>query len=159
MQLTPDTFLQSGKYRIIRVLGQGGFGITYEAEQVSLSRIVAVKEFFMKDCCERDAATSYVSITMQSNREVVEEFRGTFIREARMFAKFNCPTIVRVTDLFEENGTSYYVMDFLSGGSLADKVRMDIYESSPNGAPPEYFCISFFALMESQQSFIGKQHG
>ena len=53
MQLKPDTFLQGGKYRIIRTLGQGGFGITYEAEQVLLQRHVAIKEFFMKDCCER----------------------------------------------------------------------------------------------------------
>ena len=54
MQLKSGALLQGGKYRIEKVLGQGGFGITYLAVQVSLERYVAVKEFFMKDFCNRD---------------------------------------------------------------------------------------------------------
>lgn len=123
MQLKPNTLLQGGKYRIVRVLGQGIFGITYEAVHVGLGHIVAVKEFFMVDFCMRDAATSYVSIPAQNNRELVEKYRGTFIREARTLASMSHCSIVRLTDLFDDNGTSYYVMDFLSGGSLADKVK------------------------------------
>ena len=56
MHLSNGSTLQEGKYRIVSVLGQGGFGITYLAQQVMLGREVAVKEFFMKDCCEREAA-------------------------------------------------------------------------------------------------------
>ena len=123
MQLKPDTLLQGGKYRIIRTLGQGGFGITYEAEQVLLRRSVAVKEFFMKDCCERDETTSRVTVGTGSQRALVEKFRGKFIREAQMIAGMEHSNIVRVTDVFEENGTAYYVMDYLPGGSLADKVK------------------------------------
>ena len=52
--LQPNTTLQGGKYRIERVLGQGGFGITYLAVQTTLERNVAIKEFFMKDFCGRD---------------------------------------------------------------------------------------------------------
>ena len=52
-QLQPGTVLQDGKYRIERVLGQGGFGITYLATQLSLQRKVAIKELFMKDFCSR----------------------------------------------------------------------------------------------------------
>ena len=53
--LQPNTTLQGGKYRIERVLGQGGFGITYLALQTSLQRKVAIKEFSMKDVSEKDA--------------------------------------------------------------------------------------------------------
>ena len=123
MQLKPGTLLQGGKYRIVRALGQGGFGITYEAEQELLRRKVAVKEFFMKDCCERDDATSRVTVGTGNQRALVEKFRGKFIREAQMIAGMDHPHIVRVLDVFEENGTAYYVMDFLPGGSLADKVK------------------------------------
>lgn len=123
MQLKPETTLQNGKYRIVRTLGQGGFGITYEAEQVMLRRRVALKEFFMKDCCERDDATSRVTVGTGSQRELVEKFRGKFIREAQMMAGMDHPNVVRVLDVFEENETAYYVMENLSGGSLKGKVE------------------------------------
>lgn len=123
MQLKPGTKLQNGKYKIIRVLGQGGFGITYEAEQVLLRRKFALKEFFMKDCCERDEDTCYVAVGTGSQRKLVEKFRGKFIHEAQMMAGLDHPNIVKVTDVFEENGTAYYVMENLPGGSLADKVK------------------------------------
>ena len=125
MELKKGTILQGGKYEIINSLGQGGFGITYLAEQVLLRRTVAVKEFFMKDCCERDATTSQVTVGTGSQRELVNKFRGKFIREAQMIASMNHPNIVRVLDVFEENGTAYYVMDHLPGGSLSDKVKRD----------------------------------
>ena len=60
MQLQSGTLLQGGKYKIERVLGQGGFGITYLATQVGLNRKVAIKEFFMREYCNRDTDTSYV---------------------------------------------------------------------------------------------------
>ena len=125
MQLTPGTSLQHEKYRIVKVLGQGGFGITYEAEQVALHRRVAIKEFFMKDCCERDGDTNYITVGTGGQRALVEKFKGKFIREAQMIAGLDHPHIVRVIDIFEENGTAYYVMENLPGGSLADKVRKE----------------------------------
>ena len=57
--LRENTTLQGGKYRILRVLGQGGFGITYLAEQTMLERRVAIKEFYMKELCGRDGSTSH----------------------------------------------------------------------------------------------------
>ena len=121
MHLLPNTVLQSGKYRITRVLGQGGFGITYEAEQVALHRRVAIKEFFMKDYCDRDEATSRVTLGSSSgSKELVERFLLKFIKEAQTIAALNHPNIVKIIDIFEENGTAYYVMQYVDGGSLAD---------------------------------------
>lgn len=125
IQLEPGTTLQGGRYKIINTLGQSRFCITYLAEQVVLHRKVAVKEFFMKDCCERDSDSSTISVPTQSNREIVAKFKGKFVREAKMIASFDHPHIVRIIDIFDENGTAYYVMENLPGGSLADKVKKD----------------------------------
>ena len=76
-----NSTLQDGKYIITGVLGQGGFGITYQAEQVSLGRKVAIKEFFMKEYCERDGSTSHVSVPSSGSRELVERFRQKFLDE------------------------------------------------------------------------------
>lgn len=130
-QLQPDTTLQSGKYRIIRTLGQGGFGITYLAEQVMLDRKVAIKEFFMKELCGRDGSTSHVTLGTEGSRETVQRFREKFLKEARNIAKLNHPNIVKIIDVFEENGTAYYVMEYAEGGSLADKVNRQGYLSEP----------------------------
>ena len=122
-QLQPNTLLQGGKYRIERVLGQGGFGITYLAEQPMLGREVAVKEFFMKEHCNRDESTSMVSVPSTGSVELVKRFREKFLKEARMIAGMDNHHIVRIYDIFEENGTAYYVMENLNGGSLDDKVN------------------------------------
>lgn len=115
--------LQGGKYRIIRTLGRGGFGITYEAEHTLLGQTVALKEFFMKDICNRDTDTSHVSVPSMGSQELANKFKEKFVKEARMIFGLNHPNIIRVLDVFEENGTAYYVMEHLSGGSLSDKVK------------------------------------
>ena len=123
MHLQAGSLLGGGIYKIEKVLGQGGFGITYLAEQTSLGRKVALKEFFMEGLCNRDAATSYVTVPSAGSRELVERFRGKFIKEARQIATFENSHIVRVIDVFEDNGTAYYVMDYLDGKSLEAIVR------------------------------------
>lgn len=121
--LRADSTLQSGKYRIIKKLGQGGFGITYLAENTLLDGKVAIKEFFFKEYCERDDSTSYVTVPTSSNRETVLRFKQKFIKEARTIFKLNHPNIVRILDVFEENGTAYYVMEYIEGESLGDMVK------------------------------------
>ena len=121
--LQPNTTLQGGKYRIDRVLGQGGFGITYLATQLSLQRKVAIKEFFMKDFCSRDESTRTMSAPSTGSSKLVEQYRKKFIKEARNLARLNHPHIISVIDVFEENDTVYYVMPYLSGGSLQDYVK------------------------------------
>lgn len=125
MQLQPGTTLQNGKYKILCSLGQGGFGITYEAEQVNLGRKVAMKEFFMKEYCNRGPNAIDVSVPSTGSQELVSRFKNKFLKEAKMIASLDDPNIVRIHDVFEENCTAYYVMEFLAGGSLADKCGDD----------------------------------
>ena len=119
MHLRQGTLLQNGKYRIEKVLGQGGFGITYLAEQTSLRRKVAIKEFFMKEYCERDTDTSSVSLGTSGSKELVEKFREKFVKEAQNIASFSHNNIIKIYEVFEENNTAYYVMDYY-GKSLSE---------------------------------------
>lgn len=106
-QLQQYHTLQAGKYSIIKTLGQGGFGITYLAEQSNLGRKVAIKEFFIKEHCNRDAETSHVTIPSEGSREMVNRFKEKFLKEARTIAGLIHPNIVKIYDVFEENGTAY----------------------------------------------------
>lgn len=115
--LQENTTLQGGKYRILRVLGQGGFGITYLAEHTLLGKQVAIKEFYMKEFCNRDG-NSHLSLGSQGSAEIVSRFRAKFLKEARNVAQFEHPNIVSVNDVFEENNTAYFVMNHLPNGSL-----------------------------------------
>ena len=118
MNLPTGTYLQGGKYRITRFIGSGGFGCTYEALHTELEERVAIKEFFVKDFCNRDESTYRVSVATQSKRALVEKLRSKFKDEAKAMFRLRHPGVVRVSDVFEENGTVYYVMDFIEGRSL-----------------------------------------
>lgn len=122
-KLKPSTTLQSGKYKIKEVLGQGGFGITYLAEQEMLDRQVAIKEFFFKEYCERDEQTCHVTLGTQSNKEIVDRFLQKFIKEAKTISKLHHPGIIEIYDIFMENNTAYYVMEYIEGESLGDIVK------------------------------------
>ena len=122
MQLKTNSRLQSGKYRIIRVLGQGGFGITYHAENILLGKKVAIKEFFPKDFCGRDN-TSHLTLGTQNNAETVSKLKNRFLKEAENISKLNHPGIVHIHHIFEENNTAYYVMDYIDGENLNEIVK------------------------------------
>ena len=122
MTLQPNTPLQQGRYRIIDVLGQGGFGITYLAEQVMAERKVCIKEFFPKDFYNRDNTNNGISLGSQGSAEYMERYKDKFFKEAKTIAKFDHPNIIHIFDVFEENNTCYYVMDFIDGESLQDRV-------------------------------------
>ena len=118
MNLPIGTLLKGGTYRITRFIGSGGFGCTYEALHTELEERVAIKEFFVKNFCNRDETTSRVSVATQSQRALIEKLRSKFKDEAKAMFRLRHPGIVRVSDVFEENGTVYYVMDFIEGRSL-----------------------------------------
>ena len=124
MHLGKDTVLQGGKYRIEKLLGQGGFGITYLAFQPGLNRKVAIKEFFMKDLCNRDPEGSNITVPSIGSRELVERFKVKFLKEASTIAGMDSVHIVRIHDIFEENGTAYYVMEYLGEESLQSRIPM-----------------------------------
>jgi len=121
--LRPGATLRHNSYRIESVLGQGGFGITYLATDISLDKKVAIKEFFPKDYCGRESATSHVTLGTQSASDFVQRLKAKFLKEARNIAKFDHPNIIKIHAAFEENNTAYYVMDFIEGESLAERVR------------------------------------
>lgn len=123
MQLKQGALLQGGKYKIEKVLGQGGFGITYLATQDILDRKVAIKEFFFKEFCEREDGTCTVSQGTQSNKTLVKRFLNKFIKEAKTISTLHHPNIIQIHDIFRENNTAYYVMDYIDGKSLGDIVK------------------------------------
>ena len=119
-QLAPNTLLHGGTYKIEKVLGQGSFGITYLAEHVNLNRKVAIKEFFMKELNSRKEDGS---ITALSQGTLSYNYAQKFRKEAMNMARMEHPNIVRVTDSFEDNGTFYYVMDYIEGQNLNDFIK------------------------------------
>ena len=121
--LQPNTTLQGGKYRIERVLGQGGFGNTYIATNTVFDDHVAIKEFFMQGVNDRDETSGSVTIGIESNTQQFDEQKEKFKKEARRLWKLKNEHIVKVHDLFEENGTAYYVMDYIDGESLAERLK------------------------------------
>ncbi len=125
MCLRVNTLLQGGKYRIIRYINSGGFGCTYEAEPVMLQKRVAIKEFFVKDFCNRDETTAQVTVGITSKQGLVEKLRKKFVEEAQAIFDLQHPNIIRVLDVFEENGTAYYVMDYIDGRSLNELVKRE----------------------------------
>lgn len=124
-------------YKIMDVLGQGTFGITYKAKvemRGALGRLdsnmyVAVKEFFMKEVNGRE--NSSVTSGSTSNGGLFYYYRDKFEREARNISTLSHPNIVKVLEAFHANGTTYYSMEYIDGISLDKKIAQ-----SPQGRMP-----------------------
>ena len=126
-QLIIGTLLRGGSYKIEKVLGQGSFGITYLAKHTNLGRKVAIKEFFMKELNSRGEDGS---ITGMTDGSLSQNYCVKFQKEAINLSRLDHPNIVRVTDSFSENGTFYYVMDYIEGQNLNDYVKSHhVYEA------------------------------
>lgn len=123
--LPAGTLLNHGVYRIEKVLGQGGFGITYLAIDLSLERRVAIKEFFPKEFCNRDQTTSHVKPAVMEKNEFYARMRQKFIKEARSIAALDNPGIIKIFAAFEENNTAYYAMDYIQGANFAQIIKKD----------------------------------
>ena len=130
VELKNGSKLQNGKYEITKVLGSGNFGITYLAStkiavkgqmgQMDVTVNVAIKEFYMKDLNNRISDGSTVEGTQN---KMVKNYRNRFKKEAENLAKLHHPNIVKVIEVFDENNTTYYVMEYIEGGSLDDYIK------------------------------------
>ena len=109
-----------GRYELGKVLGQGGFGVTYAGRDTLLGRGVAVKELFPEGSSRRGS----VVVPPRSSNFALE--REKFLEEARTLAQFDHNSIVRVWDAFELNNTAYLVMEFLRGETLGKRMERPI---------------------------------
>lgn len=133
MHLPNGHSLQSGKYRLSHVIGQGGFGITYQAHwntelKGALGKFqtdvqVCIKEYFFKDYCYRDNKTSEVKVHSETGKLLFHKFKEKLIKEARILSDVHHPYIVHVLEVFEENNTAYIVMEYIAGYSLKQKME------------------------------------
>jgi tRNA A-37 threonylcarbamoyl transferase component Bud32 len=113
----PINAILDGNYRIARVVGSGGFAITYEAEDISLGTTVALKEYYPVEFGNRDAKMC-VRPKLAKHEQIFQWGRSSFLEEARTLARFEQPSIVRVARVFEANATAYMVMRFEQGPSF-----------------------------------------
>ena len=113
--------LRNGDFRVERQLGAGGFGNTYVVRNTVFDERFAMKEFFMKGINLRDGQK--VTVSVPDNHTSFDGQREKFKKEALRLRKLRNPHIVQVHDLFEENGTVYYVMDYIDGQSLSDTLK------------------------------------
>jgi serine/threonine-protein kinase len=128
MNLPDGHLLQNGKYRLIHVVGQGGFGITYRGVwytevKGSLGAVktgipIAVKEYFFKDYCYREKDSYAVKVHSETGKSLFQRFKEKQIKEARILSEVHHPHIVNVLEVFEENNTAYIAMEYISGLSL-----------------------------------------
>lgn len=123
MNLPNGTLLQGGKYRIQRFISSGGFGCTYEAINTYNQQRVAIKELFVKDVSDRDEHTLTISAYSTNKSVLLNKIKKKFLEEANALKAMSHPNIVRVHESFEENGTAYYVMDYIDGQSLHDIIK------------------------------------
>lgn len=115
--------LQNGKYRVEQHLASGGFGNTYRIVNTTFNEVFAMKEFYLRGVNGRNESTLQVSVSNDVNASEFQSQKEKFRKEALRLRKIENPHVVRVYDLFEENGTAYYVMDFLQGQSLSAQMK------------------------------------
>lgn len=101
--------------------------------------------------CNRDSKTLHVSVGTENNRPLVDKLRKKFIDEAKAIFEMNHPNIVKVYDIFEENGTAYYVMDYIDGQSLGDLVKL-------RGALPEAEAVGYICQVAEALKYVHAQN-
>ncbi len=116
-----------GGYKILGVLGRGGFGITYRAREAASNREVAVKEFFPAGCVRRfdeaDQTSWRIEATPSLGEGAYETSRAQFLEAARILSRFRHPALARVGEFFARSNSAYLVMELLQGQTLQQLVQ------------------------------------
>jgi Protein kinase domain/Domain of unknown function (DUF4384) len=140
-----------GEFELLRVLGEGGFGIVYLAQDHSLQRRVAIKEYMPSTLATRDGALDVV-VTSEKHRPVFEAGMDSFINEARLLAQFDHPSLLKVYRFWQANGTAYMVMPFYEGVTLKERLRQ-------MGSPPdERWLMALLASLTDALKIIHAEH-
>lgn len=150
--LPPGTLL--GNYKLLKVLGRGGFGITYIAWDNQLRRNIVLKECFPLGLCSRDSNTGEIVPLPHTSRQTYRAAMDSLRKEAQTLASLNHERIVRVYDVFESHGSIFYVMPWLEGGSLRE--RMDEASSGKNAIPVEQAHEWLLLLLDGLDYLHGK---
>ena len=105
-------------FELTRVLGEGGFGVVYLADDPALRRRVAIKEYLPSSIASRGGDGTSVVLKSEDHRPTYEHGLKSFINEARLLVRFDHPALVKVHQFWEENGTAYMVMPYYQGPTL-----------------------------------------
>ncbi len=131
LTLAPGSILVN-RYVVGRVIGKGGFGITYLAYDALTRKKIALKEYFPYGLAQRTSESIEVSVTSDDNAETFKLGAEKFYNEAKLVSRFNGnPNIVGVYDCFYENDTVYMAMEYLRGSTLKDHIREHGILSAP----------------------------
>lgn len=144
VSLPPGT--QIGNYKILKTQGQGGFGMTYIAWDKGLERNVVLKECFPATICRRTDTGGLVPL-QEHLEDMYVAAMADMRREAMMLAKLSHPGIVPVYDVFESQGSLFYVMPWLNGGSLRE--RMDEAQAAEKSIDPQLAQEWLMALLDA----------
>ena len=161
MNLPEGHSLQNAKYHLTKVIGQGGFGITYlgvwhtevkgELGTVKTEVPVCIKEYFFKDYCYRDQTTSQVLVHSETGRLLFDKFKEKLIKEAKILSDVHHPFIVNVLEVFEENNTAYIAMEHIQGCSL--KYMLDV-----EGVLPEKKVLRYISQIGQALDFVHQKN-
>ena len=139
-----------GRYVVEKVIGAGGFGITYYVRHVELNVHYAVKEFFISGKCVREADKSTVYL-QNIDPDRYAKLKKRFADEARTLVVLNNPHVVRVIDIFDENNTSYIVMEFVPGVTLQQIIER-------RGKMPFLDAVNCMGQLAEAVSYIHSKH-
>ncbi len=139
------------EFELLRVLGEGGFGIVYLAHDHSLQRRVAIKEYMPSTLAMRSGPLDVV-VTADKHQAVFDAGLDSFINEARMLAQFDHPSLLKVYRFWRANGTAYMVMPFYEGSTLKDTLRQ------MGAAPDERWLMALLASLTEALAVIHAGH-
>ena len=118
----PENF-ELHEFKLERVLGQGGFGITYLALDTNLMQHVAIKEYFPREFSSRDSTFTIHAVGNAEDKDTFSWGLKRFLAEARVLAQLSHPNIVSIKRFFEAHGTAYLVMEYCDGKPLDEIIR------------------------------------